>query len=213
MATLVSVNVGTPTVQPGSSDVTGIVKVPRSGPVLIDTEGVVGDVIMDKQHHGGPDQAIYLYLTSDYDWWMQELGTLIEPGTFGENFTIAGVHGADLAIGDRFAIGEVLIEVSYHRTPCATFARRMGDARWVKRFQRARRPGAYARVLEAGIVEAGMAAEYVPFPGERVTVAELMSHDGNSALPTELVRRALATPIRTKTRAKYEAALEATPLP
>jgi MOSC domain-containing protein YiiM len=207
MARLVSVNIGTPTVQPGSSERTGIVKVPRAGPVMIDAAGVLGDAVMDKKHHGGPDQAIYLYLQSDYDWWIEELQMPLEPGTFGENLTIAGVAGETLAIGDRFAIGNALLEVTYHRTPCATFARRMRDPRWVKRFHRARRPGAYARVLEAGIVEAGMDVDYRPFAGERVTVTELMSHDGEPSLPANFMRQVLATPIRLKTRAKYEAAL------
>jgi MOSC domain-containing protein YiiM len=207
VARLVSVNIGTPTVQPGSSEVTGIVKVPRSGPVMIDQAGVVGDAILDKQHHGGVDQAIYLYLSPDYDWWMEELGTPLEPGTFGENFTISGVDGADLAVGDRFAMGEVMIEVTYHRTPCATFARRMRDPKWVRRFARALRPGAYARVLSPGIVEAGMAVEYVPFAGERVTVSELMSFDGVAELPADFIRRVLQTPVRVRTREKYQAAL------
>lgn len=207
MMRLVSVNIGTPTVQPGSSEVTGIVKMPRTGPVLIDSEGIVGDAVMDRKHHGGPEQAIYLYLASDYDWWMGELGTQLEPGTFGENFTIAGIDGATLAVGDRFSIGDVVIEITCHRTPCATFARRMGDPRWVKRFHRGRRPGAYARVLQEGIVEAGMTGDYRPFAGERVTVSELMDHDGQASLPADFMRRVLATPIRLKTRTKYEAAL------
>ena len=206
--TLHSVNVGTPTVLAGSGEVTGIVKTSRSGPVFVDTLGIVGDAIMDRGHHGGAEQAIYLYLSSDYDWWAEELGAAIEPGTFGENLTISGVDGATLAVGDRFAFGEVLIEVTYHRTPCATFARRMGDPKWVKRFHQARRPGAYARVLKAGIVEAGTAVDYRPFAGERVTVAELMRFDGVATLPDEFMRRALATPIRAKTRERYVARLQ-----
>ena len=207
MAWLVSVNVGTPTVQPGSSEVTGIVKVPRSGPVMIDEAGVLGDAIMDKKHHGGPDQAVYLYLQSDYDWWMDELGVALEPGTFGENLTIGGVDGAALAIGDRLTIGDAVVELTSHRTPCATFARRMRDPRWVRRFAKALRPGAYARVLEAGIVEAGMDLDYAPFSGERVTMAEFMALDGLREVPEPMMRRILATPVHMKTRAEFEAAL------
>jgi MOSC domain-containing protein YiiM len=207
MASLVAVNVGTPTVQPGSSEVTGIVKTPRSGPVMVDASGVLGDAVMDRKHHGGPDQAVYLYLMSDYDWWMEELGEMIEPGTFGENLTIDGIGSETLAIGDRFGIGDVLLEVTYHRTPCATFARRMRDPKWVRRFHRAGRPGAYARVLREGVVEAGMDVSYRPFDGERVTVGELMSFDGVADLPQDFLRRALATPIRQKTRDKYTALL------
>lgn len=202
MARLVSVNVGSPTVLAGSKEPTGIIKVPRSGPVLIDAEGVVGDAILDRRHHGGPDQAIYVYLQDDYDLWSSELGETLAPGTFGENFTIAGVDGQSLAIGDRFRIGEVEIEVTYHRTPCNTLARRMGSPNWVKRFARALRPGGYARVLRTGHVEAGTEAIYTPFAGPRVTVAELMGFDGVRELPDELVTRLLQTPVRLKTRAK-----------
>src|SRR5690606_1961025 len=100
-----------------------------------------------------------------------------------------------LAIGDRFTIGEVVIEITYHRTPCNTLARRMGSPAWVKRFARALRPGGYARVLVPGTVEAGSEAVYTPFTGTRVAVAELMSFDGARELPRELMQRVLATPV------------------
>lgn len=207
MARLDSVNIGMPTVQPGSSARTGIVKVPRSGPVLVDTEGLVGDVIGDRRNHGGPEQAVYLYLAADYDWWMAELGSSLEPGSFGENLTISGLQGDDLAIGDRLAIGDVLLEITWHRTPCATFSRRMGDPGWVRRFHEARRPGAYCRVLAGGFIAAGMDVAYRPFTGERFTVAELMAYDGIADIPADFIRRVLATPVRRKTRAKLEALL------
>ncbi len=94
-----------------------IVKTPRSGPVLIDTLGLLGDAVLDRKHHGGPDQAVYVYLQSDYDLWTQDLGEPLPPGTFGENLVIDGIAGDTLAIGDRFVIGPVTLEVTYHRTP------------------------------------------------------------------------------------------------
>lgn len=203
MPTLLSVNVGSPEILPGSATPTGIVKRPRTGPVVIDEMGILGDAVMDKKHHGGRDQAVYIYLQSDYDWWALETGMDFLPGTFGENLTIGGIDGAGLSIGDRLAIGDVLLEVTYHRTPCATLGRRMGDPRWVKRFAKALRPGAYMRVLQAGTVEAGMDVDYTPFPGERVTVSELMTTDGMRERPRELIERVLRTPIREKTRLKY----------
>lgn len=203
MPTLLSVNVGSPEILPGSATPTGIVKRPRTGPVVIDEMGILGDAVMDKKHHGGRDQAVYIYLQSDYDWWALETGMDFLPGTFGENLTIGGIDGAGLSIGDRLAIGDVLLEVTYHRTPCATLGRRMGDPRWVKRFAKALRPGAYMRVLQAGTVEAGMDVDYTPFPGERVTVSELMATDGMRERPRELIERVLRTPIREKTRLKY----------
>lgn len=207
MPQLASVNLGTPTVQPGSSAPTGIVKVPRRGPVVIDTMGLLGDAVMDTKHHGGVDQAVYLYLARDYDWWMEELGAPLEFGTFGENLTFAGIDGAGLAVGDRFEIGGVVLELSCHRTPCATFARRMQDPKWVRRFAKALRPGAYARVLTPGVVEAGMPVVYRRFEGERFTLTEYMALDGERTIPEATMRRALATPIHWKTRAEFEAAL------
>lgn len=203
MPTLLSVNIGSPEILPGSATPTGIVKRPHTGPAMIDEMGLLGDAVLDRKHHGGRDQAVYIYLQSDYDWWADSVGPL-PPGTFGENLTIGGLDGDNLAIGDRLLLGDVLLEVTYHRTPCATLGRKMGDPRWVKRFAKALRPGAYMRVLSPGTVEAGMDVAYQPFAGERVTVAELMATDGLREPPRELMERALRTPIREKTRLKYE---------
>ena len=155
MASLLSVNRGTARHIEGYKPLTGIVKTSVAS-AEVDRLGMAGDAICDRKHHGGADQAIYLYFADDYQFWADQLGRRIEPGTFGENLTIAGVEGRQVAIGDRFAIGTVLLEVTYHRTPCMTFAARMGDPGWVRRFHRANRPGAYCRVLAPGAVEAGM---------------------------------------------------------
>lgn len=204
---LISVNIGKPRPIPGMTALTGIYKEPTAGPVAITAQGIAEDAILDRQHHGGRDQAIYVYFQEDYDWWAEELGETPAPGLFGENFTIAGTTSADTAIGDRFVLSTCLLEVSYHRTPCLTFSAKMGDARWAKRFHRARRPGAYCRVLTPGTVEAGMAVQIVPFAGERISVAELMGFDGVKDLPLDFLRRAVTTPIREKTRFKYETRL------
>ena len=206
MARLLSINIGTAQHIAGYKPLTGIVKTPVAG-AEIDRLGMVGDAICDTSHHGGADQAIYAYFADDYLWWANELERRIEPGTFGENLTIGGVEGRNVAIGDRFVMGPVTLEVTYHRTPCMTFAARMGDPRWLKRFHQANRPGAYCRVLAAGRVEAGMPVEYLPYAGERVTVSELMALDGARELDRDFMRRALTTPIREKTRLKYETRL------
>jgi MOSC domain-containing protein YiiM len=80
----------------------------------------------------------------------------------------------------------------------------MGDPRWVRRFHQAMRPGAYARVLTPGMVEAGMNVTYAPFGGERVTMAEFMALDGVREVPEPMIRRILATPVHGKTRAEFE---------
>ena len=203
MSGLVSINIGTARHIPGYKPLTGIIKEPVAS-AEIARLGMVGDAVCDRKVHGGANQAIYAYFADDYAWWANALNRSIEPGTFGENLTISGVEGRAIAIGDRFALDSVLLEVTYHRTPCMTFAAVMGDPGWVRRFHRANRPGAYCRVLTPGKVEAGMNVAYTPFAGERVTVSELMALDGIRELDPTFMRRALATPIRDKTRFKYE---------
>lgn len=203
MAKLLSVNVGAPRNIPGTGALTGIYKEPVSGPVAIGRNGIDTDVIADRRHHGGTDQAIYVYFEGDYEFWAGE-GVETAPGLFGENLTIAGPDSATTAIGDRFAIGDCILEVTYHRTPCMTFAAKMGEPRWLKRFHKARRPGAYCRVIQPGAVEAGMAVGITPYQGERISVSELMGFDGVADIPRDFMSRALTTPIRDKTRFKYE---------
>ena len=206
MGRLLSVNIGVPRHIPGTSTPTGIYKQPVSGPVAITRTGIDTDIIADRRHHGGADQAIYVYSGADYDFWARQ-GIVPEPGLFGENLTLDGPDSAAMAIGDRFTIGTMVLEISYHRTPCLTFAARMGDRRWPKRFHQARRPGAYCRVIIPGTVQAGMDVSIAPYGGERISVAELMGFDGVADIPHAFMRRALATPIRDKTRIQYETRL------
>ena len=203
MAQLLSINLGAAQHIPGYAPLTGIIKTPVAT-AHIERLGLAGDAICDRKHHGGSDQAIYVYFADDYLWWADELGQSIAPGTFGENLTIGGVEGRAVAIGDRFAIGPALLEVTYHRTPCMTFAARMGDQSWVRRFHRANRPGAYCRVLKPGAVEAGMEIIVTPYSGERITVSDLMALDVSKDIPLDFMRRAVTTPIREKTRFKFE---------
>lgn len=203
MATLLSVNVGTARRIDGYKPLTGIIKQPVVS-AAIDRMGIASDAVCDRRHHGGVDQAVYLYFADDYQFWADQLGHAIEPGHFGDNLTIDGIEGKAVAIGDRLTIGNLELEVTYHRTPCLTFSALMGDPGWVKRFHRAGRPGAYCRVLVPGTVEAGMEVLYTPYAGERVTVSELMALDGVRNIDPAFMRRALTTPIREKTRFSYE---------
>lgn len=204
MAILASVNIGRPQPVPGKSAKTGIYKTPVEGDVAITREGVAGDAVMDSRHHGGRDQAVYLYFADDYAWWSKELGRDIAPGTFGENLTIGGVEGRQVAVGDRFTIDRAVLEVTSHRTPCNVFALRMGDPKFVRRFHQAGRSGAYCRVITEGAVHAGQPVRHAPFAGERTTVAELMALDGVRDPDPAILRRALLAPVHYKMRADFE---------
>ncbi|MDB5622538.1 MAG: hypothetical protein JWR39_1101 [Devosia sp.] len=207
MPRLLAVCLGQPQPIPGKKAKTGIFKAPVSGPVAITPQGLAGDAVLDRRHHGGADQAAYLYFADDYAWWAGELGAPPDPGTFGENLVLDGIEGRTVAVGDRFGIGVVALEVTSHRTPCFTFSARMGDRGWAKRFHRANRPGAYCRVLAAGALQAGTPVDYTPFAGPRTTVSGLMALDGVRDPDPAILRRALQAPLHHKLRSDFEARL------
>lgn len=160
-----------------SNGATGIDKRPLSGAVGIDRLGVVGD----KQYeagHGGENQALYAYDRAEAQRWAAELGRGIPPGTFGENFAVAGVPVTDAVIGERWLVGDdpdtgVLLEITSPRTPCRTFQAWMAEPQWVKRFTARGDVGAYLRVLRPGTVRAGDRIEVLERPAHGVTAREV----------------------------------------
>jgi len=154
---IVSVNVGLPRVVEwhGRNVETAIWKEPVQGRVAVRGENVVGDGQADLRVHGGRDKAVYSYAVEDYTWWSERLGRELGPGTFGENLTTEGIDLSAAPIGSRWRVGTALLEVSQPRFPCFKLGIRMGDAGFVKEFERAARFGAYFRILEAGDVAAG----------------------------------------------------------
>ncbi|GIV69903.1 MOSC domain-containing protein [Caldilinea sp.] len=203
---LISVNIGQRRLlrTAGFSEETGIFKTPISTPAEITPLGLVGDVVADQEHHGGLDQAVYLYGEPDYAWWSVQLGYELAPGTFGENLTISGLESAALHIGDILQVGEARLQVTAARIPCATLAARMGDPGFVKRFRAAERPGAYCRVLQPGVVRVGDAVTLEPYPGVAVTVAEMFRAFYNPRPEAESIRRLLETPLAERARAALE---------
>jgi MOSC domain-containing protein YiiM len=169
--TVVSVNVGRPrTVRwQGRDVVSGIWKEPVDGPIEAVGVNLDGDDQADRRVHGGPDKAVYAYATEDYDWWAGSLRPL-GPGTFGENLTTTGIDLTRAWIGDRWRVGTALLEVAQHRQPCFKLGMRMDDVHFPGRFEAARRPGAYLRILEPGLITAGDAIVVSPAQQPAITV-------------------------------------------
>ena len=207
---LISINVGQmrPLNNGKSSGQSGIFKLPVAGPVIVTELGLVDDVIVDTKHHGGPDQAVYIYGAPDYAWWSAELGTELEPGTFGDNLTISGLESGSFAIGDRLQVGEVVLEVTAPRIPCSTLAARMGDPTFVKRFRAAERPGLYCRVIQTGRVRVDDAVTYEPYQGDRVTILEMFRDFYEPQLSAETLQRYQAAPIAIRDRVEKDAILQ-----
>jgi MOSC domain-containing protein YiiM len=203
---LISVNVGQPTaVQVGNrSVVTGIRKHAVPGRVNVTARGLDGDRVLNREHHGGPDQAVYIYTREDYDHWAQTLDRTLEPGLFGENLLIGGLESADVQIGERFRVGGVLLEVTACRIPCGTLGARMEDAGFVKRFAQARRPGFYTRVLEPGDLGRGDEVTREAAPEGSPTVADVFDLWFGTVPPRETLERYLSYPLAVRLRREIE---------
>jgi MOSC domain-containing protein YiiM len=203
---LTSINIGKAETLQGLHriETTGIFKQPVAGPVRVTALGLEGDFIASTKHHGGPDQAVYVYGGGDTAWWAEQLGRELVPGTFGENLTIGELESARFAIGDRLQVGEVLLEVTAPRIPCATFAARMGDPEFVRKFRQAERPGLYCRVLLAGSIRAGVAVSLEPVHGEKVLLLEIYRDYYEKKADAAELQRFLRAPLAIRARRDLE---------
>ncbi len=183
---------------------TGIFKRPCDGAVDVTHLGLEGDSVVDTSVHGGFDQAVYVYHKEDYDWWSDQLGKTIEYGMFGENLTIAGMENIDWVIGDRIAINNVELEISAPRMPCFKLAVRMNDNQFIKKFVKACRPGAYARVIKGGMLQAGDSMTLVRTTMDYASVKEVFTEWHKKEKSPEVLKRALDSPIAKVHKARIE---------
>lgn len=186
MPLLLSVNIGAPLVTEHTwTGRTGIDKRPQEGPVQLRApgpkhvggvgSGLVGDFVGDRKNHGGDGQAVYTFAREDLDDWEQRLGRHLPNGTFGENFTTAGLAVNDALIGERWEVGTdgVQLVVTCPRIPCRTFRGWMGEKGWLPTFTRVARPGAYLRIEAPGTVRAGDEIRVTHRPDHEITITTM----------------------------------------
>jgi ferredoxin-NADP reductase/MOSC domain-containing protein YiiM len=192
-----SVNVGLPqdVAWHGQTVHTAVWKRPIEGSRLVRRLNIDGDGQGDLAGHGGPNRAVFVYQLGSYEYWQKQLSRDdFTYGQFGENFTVSGLADDQVCIGDRFQIGEALLEVTQPRVTCYRVGIRMNDARMPAMLVSHHRPGFYFRVLREGAVQAGDQIVKVAAGVEAMTVAEI---DGLLYLPghpREQVLRALRIP-------------------
>jgi len=179
MPRVLSVNVGRPKdAEWAGLGYTSMDKSSVEGPVKVHRNGLVGDVVSDTKHHGGPDQAVYVFSREDLDVWGERLGVELRHGHFAENLTTEGIDVNDALVGERWRIGSVVLEICAIRTPCNDFKNWMGvtghdNTAWVKRFTQEARPGPYLRVIQEGSLRAGDEIEVLHKPAHDLSVSTL----------------------------------------
>jgi len=148
-------------------------KSPVVGRIAVRGVNLAGDDQADRKAHGGPDKAVYAYAIEDARWWGQEIGRSLAHGEFGENLTTEGIEVNDALIGERWAIGSAVLEVSEPRIPCWRLGVRMNDKMFPRRFTEALRPGAYLRIVVEGELGAGDEIRVVERPDRDLTIRDV----------------------------------------
>ncbi len=115
-----------------------------------------GDRQAHRRFHGGPERALCLYSQDRLDALVAE-GHPVEPGTLGENVTIAGLPWEEVRPGARLTLGEVEVEVTGYAVPCKSIAYGFADGR-MARVGEKMNPGwsrVYVRILTEGMIAVG----------------------------------------------------------
>jgi molybdenum cofactor synthesis domain-containing protein len=133
----------------------GTIKQPVSQ-ISLDCNGIVGDA------HAGPwHRQVSLLAQEDISLFTKTIGRQIDPGEFAENITVSGIDLGNVAILDRFRIGQVELEVTQigkkcHGDNCAIY-REVGKCVMPKK-------GLFCRVINNGQIKADDRIEYIPRP-------------------------------------------------
>ena len=177
MAILRSIQVGLPDQYGNPSDpnngvwTTAFFKTAIESRVHVGIEGLAGDGHADLKNHGGADKAVLAYSADHYPYWRRELSLDDLPfGAFGENLSIEGMSERDVCIGDRYRIGETILEVSQPRQPCWKLGRRWNQKLLPKIVIQNGFCGWYLRILQPGTIEKGLTIDITERPYPQWTV-------------------------------------------
>ncbi len=198
-----------PYTRPGSFS--AIHKTPVQGPVRVQTLGIVGDEQGDPRVHGGPDKAVHHYPFDHYASWRAELGDLPRlrhAGAFGENLSSSGLREDTVCLGDRYRIGDVVLEVSQGRQPCWKLNDRLDVPDMARRVQDSGRTGWYYRVIQAGTLQAGDALHLDARPHPQWPLQRLGALLFQRRIDPDLLRPALELPLVPSWRKLLETRLQ-----
>lgn len=131
-------------------------KIPISADSIFLTHtGFKGDTVIATKYHGGNDKAICCYSADRFTHWKKTLEIEMGPSAFGENLTLEGLNSLEenVFIGDRYRLGEAIVEVSEPRGPCYMIGIKYNYKKFPLLCQQTGYTGFYLRTLKEGIVK------------------------------------------------------------
>jgi MOSC domain-containing protein YiiM len=177
-----------------------IFRTPISEPVELQMRGLAGDQVADTANHGSPDQAVCCHPLAHYTFWnevygLSTPGTMLGPGSVGENWTLSDVTEHDVCVGDIYKVGDgtARVQVSGPRYPCTKQERKLKLPEFHRRILETMRTGFYVRVLTPGMVQIGVGwvLEQRPQPELTVHAVNVCAHQ---AFDRDFAQRLLETP-------------------
>ena len=151
-------------------------KIPIAGEeIQLGMTSFAGDMVQDKKHHGGNDKAICCYNSDHFIKWTNELGFELAPAAFGENLTLKGetAHESNVFIGDRYQLGEAIVEVSEPRGPCYVIGIRYNYKQFPVHLQQSGFTGYYLRTIRTGLVKKTDQLVHISSHPEKISVMDV----------------------------------------
>jgi MOSC domain-containing protein YiiM len=147
------------------------------GVTRVNTLGIDGD-----EHvyggHGGPDKAVLHYAFEHYTFWAGEFpqgaSHFGSPGVFGENFSTIGMSERSVCIGDRYRLGDLVLEITQPRQPCWKLGYRVGIPEIPEKMQATATTGWYYRVIQPAQLQVGLEFVLMDRPLPDWTLARLI---------------------------------------
>ncbi len=153
-----------------------IIKLPHSTLNVL-TDGALEDEQGNKKLHGGPQMALHQFSLSGYETLTKHFTKLSDsfvPGSIGENISAPDMHDENVFIGDVYAVGETLLQVSSPRAPCSKINHRYGQKKIDLYILEKGITGWYFRVLQEGKIQTGDTIQLIERNEQPVCIRSLM---------------------------------------
>lgn len=143
--------------------------------IFLTSTGFQGDSVKHTKDHGGNDKAICCYNSDHFTYWHNELGFDFGFAAFGENLTLAGDAALEenVYIGDRYQLGEAVVEVSEPRGPCFIIGIRYNYKKFPLLCQKTGFTGFYLRTIKEGWVNRTDKLIHISSHPEKVSVMQV----------------------------------------
>ncbi len=126
-------------------------KKPVCHAVYLRRDHLAGNEQADLRHHGGEDKTLYTMPMEHVCHWRSVYSLPDLPfGGLGENLTVLGALETDVCIGDRFQLGEAVVQISQPRLPCWKIGRLWGVQEFGAQMEAEGRCGWYFRTIQEG---------------------------------------------------------------